>query len=402
MRVLPAGWSQAWEALRGIDFPGRTVWLSPNISVSINTHYPTWGRRDVYPVRERSSGKQGQKKNEGREQGSRKEGKFRGRGAQEWAGSGGEVRGPRHESSFVAAAPGSPELQRAASRGGHWPWPYRHWHFDLSSLASEPNKSGCGCPGPSRTPVPRPPAGRVSPCGLQPQRCWPGGAAGRWGRAGRSPLRSGGGPLRAPPGKPEADERRCPLLGLGATRGRRQKRVRGGESHRTPWPRPTPRDAGARSPRGRHGISKTGRPGHRSPELTQGLGSGRCKVRSGPVREFATPRAPRWARLGGPRCRRRRPGAGWARRPGRLRLSEPGRWEARNPPRPAGSESSPRAARGPRATMSGARPARRPPGSRRGADFVRGPAGSGRPRHEGWPWPGGGRRGPAGPSLPVG
>lgn len=30
MRVLPAGWSQAWEALWGIDFPGRTVWLSPN------------------------------------------------------------------------------------------------------------------------------------------------------------------------------------------------------------------------------------------------------------------------------------------------------------------------------------------------------------------------------------
>lgn len=191
------------------------------------------------------------------------------------------MRGPRHESSFVAAAPGSPEFQRAASRGGHWPGAHRHWLFDLSSLASEPNKSGRSCPGPSRTPSPRPPAGRVSPCGLQPQRCWPGGAAGRWGRAGRSPLRSGGGPLRAP-GKPEAGERRCPLLGLGATRGRRQKRVRGEKGTRPPRPRPTPRDGEARSPRGRHGNSNTGRPGHRSPALTRGLGSGSCKVKSGP------------------------------------------------------------------------------------------------------------------------
>lgn len=184
------------------------------------------------------------KKEEGRE-GKQQGGKFGGRGAQGWAGSGGEVRGPRHESSFVAAAPGSPEFQRAASRGGHWPGAHRHWLFDLSSLASEPNKSGRSCPGPSRTPSPRPPAGRVSPCGLQPQRCWPGGAAGRWGRAGRSPLRSGGGPLRAP-GKPEAGERRCPLLGLGATRGRRQKRVRGGERH--PAPAAPPHPSGRRSP----------------------------------------------------------------------------------------------------------------------------------------------------------
>lgn len=28
--VLPAGWSQASEALWGIDFPGRAAWLSPN------------------------------------------------------------------------------------------------------------------------------------------------------------------------------------------------------------------------------------------------------------------------------------------------------------------------------------------------------------------------------------
>lgn len=91
-------------------------------------------------------------------------------------------------------------------------------------------------PGPSRTPSPGPPSGLVSPCGLRRQRCWPGEAAGRWGRAGRSPLRSEG-PRAEPRGKTEADEWRCPLLGLGTTRGRRQKRVRG-ESPRPRRPAP--------------------------------------------------------------------------------------------------------------------------------------------------------------------
>lgn len=45
--------------------------------------------------------------------------KFRGRGAQGWAGFGGEVRGPCHKSSFVAAALISPKLHRVASRRGH-------------------------------------------------------------------------------------------------------------------------------------------------------------------------------------------------------------------------------------------------------------------------------------------
>lgn len=72
--------------------------------------------------------------------GEKKEGKesrrkFEARGAQGWAGSGGEVRGPCHESSFVAAALGSPKFQRAASRKGHWPGPWRHSHFDLSPLS---------------------------------------------------------------------------------------------------------------------------------------------------------------------------------------------------------------------------------------------------------------------------
>lgn len=112
----------------------------------------------------------------------------------------------------------------------------------LSPLpAAEAPKSGCWCPGPlSRPSSPsQPPTGWVSPCGLRWQRCWLGEAAGRWGRAGRSPLRSGGPPHQAP-GKPEAGGRRCPLLGLAATRGRRQKRVKGEKVTGTPWPRPAP------------------------------------------------------------------------------------------------------------------------------------------------------------------
>lgn len=132
--------------------------------------------------------------------------------------------------------------------------------------------------GPSRTPPPWLPAGWVSPCGLRQQRCWPGGAAGRWGRADRSPLRSGAPQLRAP-GKPEADERRCPLLGLGATRGRRQKRVRGEKDTQTPWPRPTPLGREPHSSLGRDGDSKNGRRGQGSPARPHKQGSGGCKVK---------------------------------------------------------------------------------------------------------------------------
>lgn len=90
---------------------------------SINTHYSTWWWwwggcwGDVYPVWERSSGKQGRKKEGKRRKKARR--KFWGRGAQGWAGSRGEVRGPRHESSFVAAVLGSPKLHRVASNRGH-------------------------------------------------------------------------------------------------------------------------------------------------------------------------------------------------------------------------------------------------------------------------------------------
>lgn len=140
--------------------------------------------------------------------------------------------------------------------------------------AAEPSKSGCWCPGPPPAPRPpsQPPAGWVSPCGLRWQRCWLGEAAGRWGRAGRSPLRSWGPPHRAP-GKPEAGERRCPLLGLAATRGRRQKRVKGEKVTRTPWPRPTPplQAAEPALPRAEPGTLSTsargaaGGPGRRNP-----------------------------------------------------------------------------------------------------------------------------------------
>lgn len=192
------------------------------------------------------SGKRARGSKDGeKKRGEKSRRKFEGRGAQGWAGSGGEVRGPCHESSFVAAALGSPKFQRAASRTSHWPGAWRHPHFDLSPVSrlQNPPSPGAGAPGPSPGPRPpspsQPPAGWVSPCGLRWQRCWLGEAAGRWGKAGQSPLRSGGPPHRAP-GKPEAGERRCPLLGLAATRGRRQKRVKGEKVTRTPWPRPTP------------------------------------------------------------------------------------------------------------------------------------------------------------------
>lgn len=74
---------------------------------------------------------------------------------------------------------------------------------------------------------------------------------------GRSPLRFGEPPRRSP-GKPEAGERRCPLLGLGATRGRRQKRVRVGKES---YPDPRPRPGGQRTPSSREKMEGDTRPG---------------------------------------------------------------------------------------------------------------------------------------------
>ena len=138
----------------GIDFPGRTAWLSPNTYASINTHYPTWWRwwwGGVYRVRKRSAGKQGRKK-KGEERRKAVRRKCRGKEGQGWAGFGGEVRGPRHESSFVAAALGSPKFQRAASRRRHWPGAWRHSHFDLYILSrpQDPPSPRVRAPDPSR------------------------------------------------------------------------------------------------------------------------------------------------------------------------------------------------------------------------------------------------------------
>lgn len=146
-----------------------------------------------------------------------------------------EARGPRHESPLwqqLGARPSCRGRRRgqAPARGVE--------HSALSSHSQDPTSPGSAW---------HPPRSRVSPCGLRWQRCWPGEAAGRWERVGRSPLRFGEPPRRSP-GKPEAGERRCPLLGLGATRGRRQKRVRVGEESHPDPPRPRPRPGGQRTP----------------------------------------------------------------------------------------------------------------------------------------------------------
>ena len=286
--------------------------------------------------------------------------KFRGRGAQGWAGSGGEVRGPCHESSFVAAALGSLKFQRAASRRGHW-------RGDTRTSTSLPSPARIipqvRAPVPRAPPAPLspPPAAWVLPCGLRWQRCWPGAAAGRWGRAGRSPLRSGGPPHRAP-GKPEAGERRCPLLGLAATRGRRQKRVKGEKVTRTWWPRPTPPGCGARSPRGRAGDRERGRPGaaggrgRRHPALPRGGARAAAKLSRAPGARASS-------RPGGSRCGR--PQA-WSRAGLPTRAPPPRRVPGGGGPGrpPAGSEEL----RSSRVTMSGAETrARRPPGGPRSA-----------------------------------
>lgn len=172
-----------------------------------------------------------------------------------------EARGPRQESPLWHQHRARPSCigrrrGQAPARGVE--------HSALSSQLG-PHKSRV-CLVPSRS--------RVSPCGLRWQRCWPGEAAGRWERAGRSPLRFGEPPRRSP-GKPEAGERRCPLLGLGDTRGRRQKRVRVGRKE-SPRPPPSP------PPRWPNSTHFPGEDGRRHPtrEMPAACGkrggSGRC------------------------------------------------------------------------------------------------------------------------------
>lgn len=232
-------------------------------------------------------------------------------------------------------------------------------------------KSGCLCPGPLPPPRPPPPVAWVLPCGLRWQRCWPGAAAGRWGRAGRSPLRSGEPPHRAP-GKPEAGERRCPLLGLAATRGRRQKRVKGEKVTRTRWPRPTPPGCRARSPRGRAGDRERGRPGaaggwgRRHPALPRGGAQAAAKLSRAPGAQ-ASSRPGGGAGPGAGRRLTLREAAGlelgWNADPGAAASRQVPGGGGRGRP-PAGSEEP----RSSRVTMSGAEArARRPPGGPRAA-----------------------------------
>lgn len=90
-------------------------------------------------------------KDRGKKRGEREPEEVRSKeGAQGWAGSGGESGGPCHESSFVAAALGSPKFQRAASGKGHWPGPWRHSLPGLSpSQLQKLPSPGAGAPGPS-------------------------------------------------------------------------------------------------------------------------------------------------------------------------------------------------------------------------------------------------------------
>lgn len=256
MVVLPASWSQAWEALWGSIFrAGRPGCPLTHICFYKYSLSKVGGGRMFT-----RSGKGGlgskDKKNErrGKEEVRRKRS----------AGVGGLWRGSEGPTPRIFLCGCSFGLAQV-TEGGVQDRPLARGVETLALRPlfcgrQNPASPGIYAPGPSRTPSPWPPAGWVSPCGLRQQRCWPGGAAGRWGKAGRSPLQSGEPPLQAP-GKPEADERRCPLLGLGTTRGRRQKRVRGEKVTQTPWPRPTPLGRDPRSSRGRDGDSKNGRLG---------------------------------------------------------------------------------------------------------------------------------------------
>lgn len=223
---------------------------------SINTHYPTWGggvfiRSGKGALGSKDGKKVGKKKESSKEEVPRKRS----------AGVGGLRRGSEGPTPRIFLCGCSFGLAQVA-QGGVQERPLAR---GVETLALRPLFSRRQNPTvrvliPRAPPAPLPPGlprGWFSPCGQRRQRCWPGEAAGRSGRAGRSPLRSGE-PRHRAPGKPEADERRCPLLGLGATRGRRQKRVRGEKVTQTPSPRPTPLGSEPRSPWERGRTVKTG------------------------------------------------------------------------------------------------------------------------------------------------
>lgn len=176
----------------------------------------------------------------------------------------------------------------------------------------------------------------------------------RWGRAGRSPLRSGGAPLQAQ-GKPEADEERCPLLGLGTTRRRRQKRVSGGESH--PDPMAPPHPSWQRTP---FSLGETRGPSKqasrtRSPSCTKGGAKAAAKLSRPGCSSSRPRRLTRWAGTG----RLALPAAtgpewGWTVGQGATASPSLGLGETQDKPCLAGSEGSTQtqSSHGPRATMS--------------------------------------------------
>lgn len=278
-----------------------------------------------------------------------------GRGAQGWAGSGGEVRGPRHESSFVAAAWGSPKFE-----GGV---PERPLAEGVETLALRPS-----------APRPRPPARPRA--GSHRVRCG-GSVAGPERRQGDGGGRAG--PHSAARG-PRAEPRGSLELTHGAVpssawepRGEETKEGQGGERHpdRAAAPHPcrqrTPLSPGRRGSRER----ASGVWGARVPNVPRGPGPGGCKVQSGPARA----RGPRRGRAGAVHVAGgRRPGGGWP--ADRAPPPRQPRGEAWLAP-PGGSGAPLRGPRGPRATMSGAGEGAPTPGARLGADFGRGP-GSGR------------------------
>lgn len=203
MVVLPAGWSPAWEALWGSIFrAGRPGCPLTHICFYKYSLSNVGGGR---MFTRSGKGGLGSKDKKTREEARRKLG---GRGAQGWVDSGGEVRGPRHASSFVAAALGSPKLQRAASKTGHWPGAWRHSHFDLSSAGVRTPRVQAFTPRAPPAPLPlgrrRAGSHRVG-CGSS--------VAGPEGRQGDGGRRAG---PHSSPGGPRSEPRRSLKLTNGA------------------------------------------------------------------------------------------------------------------------------------------------------------------------------------------
>ncbi|KAK2101867.1 hypothetical protein P7K49_019534 [Saguinus oedipus] len=344
--------------------------------------------------------------------------KFLGRGAQGWAGSGGEVRGPRHESSFVAAALGSPKFTRAASRRGHRPGAWGCSDLDPSSPGVRTLQVRVRLPGAP----PAPTAQAARGLGLT---VWAAAAALLARRGGRA--MGEGGPVPTPlrvapaPSPGEACSWRTALSPPrpGSHVREETKEGQGGESHPDP---PTPLGSHTALPakdEGRDRGSKNGPSGHGSAVHTHGQGAGSCKVRSGAGARVRDPAGePGRAGACGPYFQEASGReVAWTAEQGATATPSPGQCRAGRqawtvPAWTPGGQKPGRALGSPRRGLgvcaqpcaepgaSDVRPGAPPGGA---ADFVRGPAGSDRQRHRGCPGPAGvgGRRGGTA-SLPVG